>query len=103
MAKETGPQKATIDRVMREFKDGALESGSGDKVESRSQAIAIGLSEAGVSNQASPKQNRRNAKRTRKEDAAAGETKAELYAEAKRRDIPGRSTMSKAQLARALA
>ena len=30
-------------------------------------------------------------------------TKAELYAEARKRDVPGRSTMSKAQLERALA
>jgi Family of unknown function (DUF6496) len=29
-------------------------------------------------------------------------TRAELYAEAKRRDVPGRSTMNKAQLAHAL-
>lgn len=32
----------------------------------------------------------------------AGETKAQLYAEAKRRNLLGRSTMSKAQLKRAL-
>jgi hypothetical protein len=33
----------------------------------------------------------------------AGTTRAELYDEAKKRDIPGRSKMSKAQLQRALA
>lgn len=32
--------------VMHEFKEGELESSSGDKVRSRKQAIAIGLSEA---------------------------------------------------------
>jgi hypothetical protein len=34
--------------------------------------------------------------------AGGGKTKGELYAEAKRRDIPGRSTMNKGQLERAL-
>lgn len=33
-------------KVMHEFKEGELESSSGDKVRSRKQAIAIGLSEA---------------------------------------------------------
>ncbi len=32
--------------VMHEFKEGELESSSGDKVRSRKQAVAIGLSEA---------------------------------------------------------
>jgi len=38
--------------TMKEFKEGKLHSGSkrGPKVESRKQAIAIGLSEAGLSN-----------------------------------------------------
>jgi Family of unknown function (DUF6496) len=35
-----------VARVMHEFKQGDLESSSGDKVRSRKQAIAIGLSEA---------------------------------------------------------
>ena len=34
---------------MKEFKEGDLKSSSGDKVESRKQAIAIALSEAGKS------------------------------------------------------
>jgi len=34
---------------MREFKEGKLRSGSGHKVKSRKQAIAIALSEAGLS------------------------------------------------------
>ncbi len=33
-------------KVMHEYKEGELESSSGDKVRSRKQAIAIGLSEA---------------------------------------------------------
>mgnify|MGYP001381787118 CR=1 FL=1 len=39
-----------VSKVMREFKSGKLKSGgSGKKVKSRKQAIAIALSEAGVS------------------------------------------------------
>jgi len=36
-------------KVMREFKAGTLKSSSGEPVKSRQQAIAIALSEAGVS------------------------------------------------------
>ena len=35
-----------VGKVMKEFKEGKLKSGSGDKVTSRKQAIAIGISEA---------------------------------------------------------
>ena len=35
-----------VGEVMHEFKEGKLKSSSGDKVTSRKQAIAIGLSEA---------------------------------------------------------
>jgi hypothetical protein len=35
-----------VETEMREFKQGELKSGSGKKVTSRKQAIAIGLSEA---------------------------------------------------------
>ena len=35
-----------VEKVMHEFKKGKLKSGSGAKVKSRKQAIAIGLSEA---------------------------------------------------------
>jgi hypothetical protein len=38
--------KQKVARAMRERKRGALKSGSGQKVKSRKQAIAIGLSEA---------------------------------------------------------
>jgi hypothetical protein len=34
-----------VEKVMREYKQGKLKSSSGDKVTSRKQAIAIGLSE----------------------------------------------------------
>jgi hypothetical protein len=35
-----------VGEVMHEFKEGKLKSGSGHKVTSREQAVAIGLSEA---------------------------------------------------------
>ena len=41
--------QAKVKKVMREYKGGKLKSGSGAKVKSRKQAIAIALSEAGMS------------------------------------------------------
>jgi hypothetical protein len=95
MAKQSKAQQKTVERVMHEFKEGDLESGSGQKVKSRQQAIAIGLSEAGASNQQSPTPRKRG-------QSGGGATKAELYEKAKKQDVPGRSKMSKAQLQRAV-
>ena len=47
MKKTNGPKK--VEKVMREFKAGKLKSSSGQKVTNPKQAIAIGLSEAGMS------------------------------------------------------
>ena len=41
--------KDKVSKVMREYKVGKLKSSSGDKVKSRDQAVAIALSEAGMS------------------------------------------------------
>jgi hypothetical protein len=119
-------QRETVERVMHEFKHGELKTARGErKVKNPKQAIAIALHEAGTSKYESPDENRRNLRRTKQKerrgetarDEAEGprrrvksggsgssgdQTKAELYAEAKRRDIPGRSKMDKQQLARAL-
>lgn len=38
-----------VGKVLREFKGGTLKSSSGGRVKSRKQAIAIALSEAGLS------------------------------------------------------
>ena len=107
-------QKETVSRVMHEFRHGELESSGGRKVRNPKQAIAIGLREAGASKYESKKKNRANLKRTkarerrgatekdRSERADDGQTRAGLYAEARRRDIPGRSKMSKRELERAL-
>ena len=42
----SGTGKAKVHKVMTEYKEGALKSGSGKKVRSRKQAVAIALSEA---------------------------------------------------------
>ncbi len=50
--KETQKQKDKVEKVMHEYKEGTLKSGkdgAGGKVKSRKQAVAIALSEAGIS------------------------------------------------------
>jgi hypothetical protein len=107
-------QKETVSRVMHEFNQGKLETSRGGKVRNPKQAIAIGLREAGASKYESKGKNRENLKRTkarerrgatendRSELANNGQTRTDLYAEARRRNIPGRSRMSKRELERAL-
>ncbi|MDQ1142647.1 DUF6496 domain-containing protein [Pedobacter agri] len=46
MAKYSKKASEKVEETMREMKDGALKSGSGKKVTSKKQAVAIGLSEA---------------------------------------------------------
>jgi len=124
MPKQSGAQKKTVGRVMHEWKHGELESSRGGKVRSRRQAVAIALSESGASNQQSGDQNRRQYARTKTKERrgetaqqqkegrpsakragarrSTGPTRAQLYQQAARRKIPGRSKMDKAQLQRAL-
>lgn len=47
--------KRKIHKVMKEHKEGTLKSGSGKKVKSRKQAVAIALSEARRSGAGIPK------------------------------------------------
>jgi hypothetical protein len=145
--RQSSKQKATVERVMHEFKERELRMrGTGPRVKNPKQAIAIALHEAGTSNRESPDKNRKALARTkgkeRRGETAEAEkegkraqdrtlakgarggrakaspprgkttsrpsgrggerSRAELYAEAKRRDIPGRSRMSKDALQRAL-
>jgi len=52
----TSPKaKRKIHKVMKEHKSGALKSGSGGKVKSRKQAVAIALNEARKSGAKVPK------------------------------------------------
>lgn len=46
MTKYSKGSKKKVEKAMHEFKEGKLKSGSGEKVKSRKQAVAIGLSEA---------------------------------------------------------
>jgi hypothetical protein len=120
MAKQSKAQKKTVERVMHEYKHGELKS-TGGKVRSRRQAVAIALSESGSSRNQSRSENKRRLRETKRKerrgatarDATEGRrrrssrtgdtrTRAELYAEARRREVPGRSHMNKAQLQRAL-
>ena len=112
MAHQSKAQKETVGRIMHEFKHGELKTGSGRKVRNPKQAIAIGLREAGASKYESKEKNRKNLRRTKarerrgatEKDRSEGQdqTRAELYAEARRRNIPGRSKMSKTELECAL-
>ena len=108
-------QKETVERVMHEFKHGELKTSRGKKVKNPKQAIAIGLHEAGASKYESKEKNRQNLKRTKaqegrgateKDRAEHGNgrepTRSQLYQEARRRNIPGRSKMNKHELERAL-
>ena len=113
---ETKAQKETVERVMHEWKHGELKGPDGAKITDRKQAVAIGLSEAGASDRVTPAQNRHNlrhakaaerAGRTGQQEsegkASPQRNRSELYAEARKHDIPGRSRMNKAQLEKALA
>ena len=42
-------QKREVSKVMHEYKEGDLKSGSGRKAKSRKQAVAIAMSESGQS------------------------------------------------------
>lgn len=60
---QTPAPKRKIERVMHEFKHGDLESGgTGKKVRNPKQAIAIALSEAGVSRKQKPSKAKRSSK-----------------------------------------
>jgi hypothetical protein len=104
-------QKETVGRVMHEFKHGELKTSRGRKVKNPKQAITIGLHEAGASKYESKEKNRENLQRTKRRERGGatardasekGRTKSELYEEARRRNIPGRSKMDKRELERAL-
>jgi hypothetical protein len=97
------------------IKHGELKTSRGRKVKNPKQAIAIGLREAGASKYESKAKNRQNLKRTKAREGrgvtardtserSGGQeaTRSQLYAEGKRRNIPGRSKMSKNELERAL-
>lgn len=79
MAKsKTRAQKATVERVMHEFKEGELRTGSdGTKVKNPRQAIAIALSEAGASNRETAKRNKAALARTKGKEKRGETAQAE--------------------------
>ncbi len=56
MTKYSKKAQEKIGKVMDEYKKGKLKSGSGDKVKSHKQAVAIGISEARQEGLKVPKQ-----------------------------------------------
>ncbi len=114
MARQSRAQKETVSRVMHEFAHGELKTSRGRKVRNSKQAIAIGLSEAGASSRQAPQRKKQALRRTkdrerrgatakaRTEGRGGARTRAELYREAQRRRVPGRSRMTKAELEKAL-
>ena len=109
--RQTPAQKGTVARVMHEFKHGELRQNDGTTIRDPKQAIAIALSEAGASDRVSPETNEHNRQRAAEQEERGvtaralhegTSSRAALYAEARRRGIPGRSGMTKAELQRAL-
>ena len=110
-AHQTPAQKKTVARVMHEFKHGELRQNDGSVVTNPKQAIAVALSEAGASDRVDEDANARNLRRTKDQERRGitardlhegTSSRAALYAEARRRDVPGRSRMTKAELQAAL-
>lgn len=65
MAAKKKQGAAKVERAMHKLKAGTLRSGSGDKVKSRSQAVAIGLAEARKAGaKIPPKKKKRGAKKS---------------------------------------
>jgi Family of unknown function (DUF6496) len=56
--KSASKGKSKVEKVMHEHKEGTLKSGSGKKVSSRKQAVAIALSEARKSGAKIPKKSK---------------------------------------------
>ncbi|MGK9124887.1 DUF6496 domain-containing protein [Olivibacter sp. SA151] len=58
MAKYSKKASEKVEETMHEMKEGKLKSGSGKKVTSKKQAVAIGLSEARKEGAKVPKKNK---------------------------------------------
>ena len=77
MAKYSKKAAAKVERAMKKRKAGTLKSGSGDKVTSKKQAIAIGLSEARAEGKKVPKRAvKKAAKKTAKKVARKAKKKS---------------------------
>ncbi len=79
MARYSKGTQEKVEKVMREFKRGTLKSGgSGKKVTSRKQAIAIGLSEAREQGEKVPKKSAAKKKTAVKKSAPKKKTGKKL-------------------------
>ncbi|MBO0840154.1 MAG: plasmid stabilization protein [Sciscionella sp.] len=107
------PRQAWSDKRERQYehiKAGALEHGNSERRAEEIAARTVNKNRArsGESRQASKTSTRdvspqqRGGHRSGKRLGPGGPTKAQLYNDAKRRDIKGRSRMSKAELEKAL-
>jgi hypothetical protein len=56
--KKRSKGRSKVKRVMHEYKEGTLKSGSGKKITNRKQAVAVALSEARKSGARIPKKTR---------------------------------------------
>lgn len=59
MAKYSKKASEKVEKAMHELKEGTLKSGSGKKVTSKKQAVAIGLSEAREAGAKVPKEKKK--------------------------------------------
>ena len=75
MAKYSKGAQKKVKKAMHEKKRGKLKSGSGKKVTSRKQAIAIGLSEARKKGAKVPKKGRKSAKKSAKKSSRKRSTR----------------------------
>lgn len=105
------PQQAWSDKRERQYQDikkGLKDRGRGEDVAEQIAARTVNKSRAraGESRQASTSSTKdiSSARRggLRSHSGSAGRTKAQLYEEARKKNVPGRSSMSKSQLEEAV-
>ena len=88
MAKYGATAKKKVARAMHERKEGTLRSGSGRKVTSRKQAIAIGLSEAREAGGKVPRKSaRKSAKKTAKTSAKGASKKSAKTSSSRKKTV----------------
>lgn len=84
MAKYSKAAQDKVEKVMHEKKEGTLKTGSGKKVTSRKQAIAIGLSEARAEGKKAPAPPKKSATKKAAPKKAAAKKAAPKKAAAKK-------------------
>jgi hypothetical protein len=92
MAKYGKKASKKVEKTMRERKRGTLRSGSGKKVTSRKQAIAIGLAEARREGGKVPAKRKTAKKRTAKKKTSSSRTRKKKATS--RKKSPGRKKSS---------